>query len=449
MKLIRNNDRVEQAKPWIGHSPSSWKIWRYKEIFAERDERSVNGDESLLSVSANNGVSPRSSVVGRDEYLSRAESLVGYKVCYPGDLVMNIMLAWNRGLGFSKYQGIVSPAYCVFSLIDRFEPAFINYLVRTDQNIAYFKAFSCGVIDSRLRLYPDKFGSLYCAVPSTAEQTAIAEFLDRETGKIDALIAEQQKLLTLLAEKRQATISEAVTRGLRSKAKCVNTGIAWLGSVPAHWVVCALNYRYEIALGKMLDEKRISGDFLAQYLRNTDVQWGAINVENLPQMDFSDADRIRYSLRHNDLLVCEGGEVGRAAVWRSDLRECFYQKALHRLRPRSVNDITDFLFYVLNAAVALGAFSESGNKATIAHLPAEAFRRCRFAFPPLDEQNSIVKFLNDKTSALDALSLQAKSAIELLKERRSALISAAVTGKIDVRDYIANEEAATNIASIA
>lgn len=285
-------------------------------------------------------------------------------------------------------------------------------------------------------------------VPSFEEQYCIARFLDRETDKIDALIAEQEKLIALLAEKRQAIISQAVSGRHQSNAKLVDSGVTWLGKIPRHWTVCALAYRYEIALGKMLDEKKISGEFLAPYLRNADVQWGSINVDDLPQMDFGGSDKVRFLLKENDLLVCEGGEVGRAAVWRSALPECFYQKALHRLRPRSVNDTTEYFFFVLNAAVALGAFSESGNKATIAHLPAEAFRRSRFAFPPREEQNSIVAFLKGKTAALDSLLLQVKKAVSLLKERRSALISAAVTGKIDVRDHIAAEEPATDVASI-
>ena len=112
-----------------------------------------------------------------------------------------------------------------------------------------------------------------------------------------------------------------------------DSGVEWLGEVPEHWTVCALNYRYEVALGKMLDEKRITGNHLAPYLRNVDVQWGKINTTDLPQMDFSGADLERYSLRSGDLVVCEGGEVGRAAVWNAELKECFYQKAIHRLRP--------------------------------------------------------------------------------------------------------------------
>src|SRR5690606_20461357 len=148
------------------------------------------GDETLLSVSAYTGVSPRSELIDSSDHLSRAASLVGYKLCLAGDMVMNIMLAWNRGLAFSQHDGLVSPAYSFYRLIDATQDSgFLNYLIRDDRYTLYFKAFSSGVIDSRLRLYPDVFGQLRFVAPSPAEQTAIAAFLDRETAKIDDLVA--------------------------------------------------------------------------------------------------------------------------------------------------------------------------------------------------------------------------------------------------------------------
>ena len=154
-------------------------------------------------------------------------------------------------------------------------------------------------------------------------------------------------------------------------------------------------------------------------------------------MDFSGDDLTRYSLQKGDLLVCEGGEVGRAAIWNAEIDECFYQKALHRLRARhSAADQPCFLFWVLNAAAQLGIFAGSEGKATINHLTAETFRRYMFAFPLSDEQSSIAAFLNDESYKLDTLTAEAQRGIALLKERRSALISAAVTGKIDVRALV-------------
>lgn len=286
------------------------------------------------------------------------------------------------------------------------------------------------------------------ARPPLEEQTAIATFLDHETAKIDALVAEQEKLIALLQEKRQAVISHAVTKGLNPNAPMKDSGVEWLGEVPAHWEVAAVNYRYEVLLGKMLDEKRITGRHLAPYLRNVDVQWDCINTEDLPQMDFSGDDIVRYGLTAGDLLVCEGGDVGRSAIWTGKLEECYYQKALHRLRPRQpARDASRFQFYVLNMAAKLGIFTGGEGKATIAHLTAEALRRYRFAYPPQDEQTRIVQFLDEKTAKLDTLIAEARTAITLLQERRTALISAAVTGQIDVRSWVPADAASNFIAA--
>jgi type I restriction enzyme S subunit len=211
-----------------------------------------------------------------------------------------------------------------------------------------------------------------------------------------------------------------------------DSGVEWLGEVPAHWRVAALNFRYEVLLGKMLDEKRVTGRHLAPYLRNVDVQWDRINIEDLPQMDFSGDDIERYGLRPGDLLVCEGGEVGRSAIWAAEVPECYYQKALHRLRARRpLEDVPRFQFYLLRAAVDLGVFTAAEGKSTIAHLTAEALRRYRFAYPAPAEQMVIAAFLDRETAKIDALVAEQEKLIELLKEKRQAVISHAVTKGLD------------------
>jgi type I restriction enzyme S subunit len=281
----------------------------------------------------------------------------------------------------------------------------------------------------------EDLGENYFAVPEYEEQCHIANFLDHETAKIDTLIDKQQQLIKLLKEKRQAVISHAVTKGLDPDAPMKNSGVEWLGEVPEHWGIAKLSYRYEVLLGKMLDDKKITGSYLGNYLRNTDVQWDRINTEDLPEMDFRDEEQERFSVKKGDLIVCEGGEIGRSAIWESN-ESCFYQKALHRLRPiKSQNDHTRFMFYVLFDAVHQERFVSGAGRATIAHLPAEAFKQYRFAFPPLKEQLLIAAFLDEIKRKFELVEQKASSQIELLKERRTALISAAVTGKIDVRNW--------------
>jgi len=283
----------------------------------------------------------------------------------------------------------------------------------------------------------DQYFSERVAVPPESERQAISAHLDRETARIDALIEKKTRFIELLREKRQALITHAVTKGLDPSAKMKDSGVEWLGEVPEHWAVCKLSFRYSVELGKMLDEKRITSTSLMPYLRNQDVQWDAVNAEDLPEMDIHPEELSRYTVRAGDLLVCEGGDVGRAAIWRGENEVIGYQKALHRLRPRDATaDTTEFFFFALMAAKTRGVFEESDSKATIAHLPAEKFRQYRFAFPPAHEQLEIAGHIRTHAQRLDKVQLETERSIALLKERRSALITAAVTGQIDLREAV-------------
>jgi type I restriction enzyme, S subunit len=207
-----------------------------------------------------------------------------------------------------------------------------------------------------------------------------------------------------------------------------DSGVEWLGRVPEHWAVCKLSFRYSIELGKMLDEKKLTRTSLVPYLRNQDVQWGSINTQDLPEMDIQPDELERYTISDGDLLVCEGGDVGRAAIWHGESAVFGYQKALHRLRHRSGDaDTAEFFYFSLLTAKQRGVFEESDSKATIAHLPAEKFRQYRFAFPPLAEQLSIANHLDRETARIDALIEKKTRFIELLREKRQALITHAVT----------------------
>ncbi|MBY3788202.1 hypothetical protein HPQ32_07085 [Photobacterium carnosum] len=297
-----------------------------------------------------------------------------------------------------------------------------------------------------LELSSDDLGKFAVPYPPFNEQIQIAAFLDHETARIDTLIEKQKKLIELLKEKRQAVISHAVTKGLNPDAPMKDSGVEWLGEVPKHWSVAKLSYRYEVLLGKMLDDKKITGNYLGHYLRNTDVQWDSINISKLPMMDFRPEEVERYSVKKGDLIVCEGGEIGRCAVWEYN-QPCFYQKALHRLRPKYLNDDPYFMFYVLFDAVHTERFISGAGKATIAHLPAETFKQYRFAFPPYAEQVQIVNYLNKQKEKYNQLEKAANTQINLLQERRTALISAAVTGKIDVRHFTLEDRVAPTTSS--
>lgn len=196
---------------WIGEVPEHWEVKRMKDIFFERKELSLTGEEDLLSVSEFYGVARRKDKMNSDEeFESRADSLVGYKICKAHDLVINIMLAWKTGLGISDNDGIVSPAYAVYEGRN-IASHFYHYLLRSGMYVKEFKRHSKGIIDSRLRLYNDRFNNISAIYPPIPEQRAIATYLDDKCAKIDTIVSNLDKQISRYADLKRSLIDEVIT----------------------------------------------------------------------------------------------------------------------------------------------------------------------------------------------------------------------------------------------
>lgn len=284
---------------------------------------------------------------------------------------------------------------------------------------------------NQIELSRERMGAVSMPVPPLEEQRRIADFLDAETARIDKLNALRQRQLDVLEEKSTRRVYDTV-RGTGFAGDRRLSGLEWLGTVPAHWRVAAVSHYFEVELGKMLNQERAHGDHLRPYLRVANVQWGEIDVSELAMMDFPPREQERYRLQAGDLLVNEGGSwPGRAAVWKGEIDEIYYQKALHRIRPRG-GDLTWWLYFCLLTAERMNVFKVQGNSSTMTHLTREQLRPQRFPFPDVNEQEQAVKYLRGaeaKARAIRDLLLRQQAT---LAERRQALITAAVTGKFDV-----------------
>ena len=324
----------------------------------------------------------------------------------------------------------------VLRLIGGSRPEFIVHAL----NCTEYENYVSGA--TRDKLTQSRMKAIPIPIPPLPEQTAIVRFLDHADRRIRRYIRAKQKLIALLEEQKQAIIHQAVTgqtdvRTGQPYPAYKPSGVEWIGDVPAHWQVAALRHRYSQCLGKMLDSKRITGNHSLPYLRNVDVQWDQINTDDLPTMDIPPDEYDRYTLRKGDLLVCEGGEVGRCALWSGGLLRCGFQKALHRLRPLNAGqDVPRFMHYALRVAVKGNAFND-GHLSTIPHLTGDKLRAHRFAFPPALEQESLVTFLDAMLKRVDQTISQVGRQIDLVQEYRTRLIADAVTGKFDVLDVVA------------
>lgn len=272
--------------------------------------------------------------------------------------------------------------------------------------------------------------------PETETQRLIAEFLDRETAKIDALIDKQEQLIATLREDRAATISHAVTKGLNPDVEMKDSGAPWVGKVPAHWTLAKLKHGFSVTLGKMYQgEAKRPGDVELPHLKAGSVTENGLNLADPMMCWFTPAEARSLALRAGDVLVVEGGAIGRCAVLKEDLRGWGFQKSLNRVRALG-NDSPQFLAYLIETATLSGHVSILCGKATIPHFTAEKLAELEWPHPSIDEQKKIVDFLDSRCASIDALINKSIEMIETLREYRSALITNAVTGKIDVREAV-------------
>lgn len=284
---------------------------------------------------------------------------------------------------------------------------------------------------TRARINLDVTREIQIPVPSLDDQGRIAGFLDAETSRIDHLRTLRERQLALVEETSFRRIFDIV-RGSNVPGARKDSGLEWLGSIPAAWPVGAVSHYFDVDLGKMLNPERARGNHLYPYLRVANVQWDRIDIDELAYMNFPPVERHRYRLESGDLLVNEGGSwPGRAAIWNGEISEMFYQKALHRIRARGA-EIPRWLYYCLVVAERLKVFQVQGNTSTMTHLTREQLRPQRFPFPSADVQQAMVAQLDQVTRRTAEMRTLLNRQLALLAEHRQALITAAVTGEFDV-----------------
>ncbi|MDE3111727.1 MAG: restriction endonuclease subunit S [Chloroflexota bacterium] len=310
----------------------------------------------------------------------------------------------------------------------RIHPRFLYWFMASETTRQFFAARAQGVTRFGLRL--ETVGNLQVHVPSQSEQHAIAEYLDREAARVSELVSVKRRLQALWSERLDALVYSA-TLGLFQPGGRKSSGLEWVSTIPQEWTIAPVGLRYEVQLGRMLNGERSFGPHMAPYLRNVNVQWRRVKIDDLAEMDFPPEVRPRYRLKAGDLLVCEGGEVGRAAIWRDEVEECYYQKAVHRLRPRS-DDEPRYLMYVLRAMSKLGVFAAEGSQTTIPHLTAEKLAAHRVPFPPRQVQVKIADELDAAFARSEELALLIGRQVSALIEYRQAVITDVVTGKLRV-----------------
>ena len=428
---------------WLGEVPVGWDLKKFRHLFRESPEKIENEVIGpMLSVSGYRGIEIKEY---DDENRRRSQTeTLGYRVVRVGQLVVNTMWLNYAGLGVSAYEGHVSPAYRAYSIAKQLNRDFVHHLLRSGIYVQGYTRLLTGVRPNSLQMSRDDLMEFPVLVPEHRDQLAIAAFLDRETAKIDALVAEQQRLIALLKEKRQAVISHAVTKGLNADAPMKDSGVEWLGEVPAHWTVAPIKVMATIGNGSTPSRERPDFwiDAVYPWLNSAVVNYDPV----APAEQFVSPVALRechLPIVHPPAVVVgitgQGRTRGMASVL---LFEATVSQHLAFLKPKDRRMDVFFLRRVLEMAYVYLRRDSDAAGSTKGAITCEELGNFKLACPPEHEQLAIVVYANRLSDGFDALTAAAERAIELLHERRTALISAAVTGQIDVRSVAVAEAAA-------
>lgn len=425
---------------WLGRVPSHWEVVRLRYLF-KRVKRTNCPEKELLSVYRDYGVIPKNS--RDDNHNKPSDDLSPYQLVESGDLVMNKMKAWQGSIAISEYEGIVSPAYFVYSFSgegkNAIDSKYVHYLLRSPAYITQYMARSKGIRVNQWDIEPEAFEHIEVLLPTIKEQKAIATFLDRETLRIDSLIEEKETFIKLLKEKRQALISHVVTKGLNPNVEMQDSGIEWIGQVPKHWVIRRLKHTSTLQSGIAKGKDNANKETLSvPMLRVANVQDGYVKLDDVHEINVLPHEVERYALKDGDVLMNEGGDndkLGRGTVWKEQIKPCIHQNHVFVIR---VTDIEpEWLGWLTQSAYAKFYFFRVSKQSTnLASISSTNVKEVHLLIPPADERKIIMEYLEKQTSKLKLLVQDVEQSITLLKEHRTSLISAAVTGKIDVRETV-------------
>jgi type I restriction enzyme, S subunit len=439
MSFPRYPTYKDSGVEWLGKVPQHWDTRRLGFYFRERREKVSDKDFEPLSVTMQ-GIVPRIDTAAKSDDGDNRK-----KVCV-GDFVINSRSDRKGSAGVSALSGSVSLISTVLEPQDAVVGAYIHHLLRSADFQEEYYRYGKGIVADLWSTNYSEMRNIQLAMPPFSEQQVIASFLDREAAKLDALVAEQRRLIDLLKEKRQAVISHAVTKGLNPRAQMKPSGIEWLGEVPAHWRVGKCGFYLSILSGFAFPSSGFSDDETStRLLRGINVGVSGLKWDETVYWQRSPDDGLDiYEMRAGDLvigmdrpLISEGIRV--AKVREGDLQCLLLQRVACLKTGNQLNP--DFLLALLSSEMFVAHFAPDTTGVSVPHISPDQVCNFVIPVPPVIEQDEIVAFVVAETARFDALASEARRAIDLFQERRSALISAAVTGKIDVRGLVETEAA--------
>ncbi|MBO9484445.1 restriction endonuclease subunit S [Salinisphaera sp. G21_0] len=405
MKLAPYPEYKNSGQPFLGKIPAHWQVFRNGRLFAQRNETGF-GALPILEVSLRTGVRVRDmDNMKRKQVMSDREK---YKRAAQGDIAYNMMRMWQGAVGVAPVDGLISPAYVVVRPFPDVDCRYYSYLFRTAAYMNEVDAYSRGIVKDRNRLYWQDFKRMPSPVPPVEEQRKITQYLDAISSQVQLFIRNKQQLITLLKEQKQNVINQAVTRGLDPHVKLKPSGVEWLVDIPEHWDVRRLKFLARIKNGK--DYKEVEAES------------GYPVIGSGGQ--FAYASRFMYD--GESVLFGRKGTVDKplyisGKFWTVDTM--FYTVVSKHISAKFLHYCAlsfPFDFYSTQTALPSMTQQDLGDHPV--------------AVPPMDEQKPIIQYIEEETQLINQTIIKAQREVELMLEHQTCLISAVVTGQLDIRN---------------
>lgn len=412
---------------WLGPIPSHWELAKIGVLFDQRNEKVSDTDFPALSVT-------KKGIVPQLENAAKTDAGDNRKLVLKGDFVINSRSDRKGSSGVSSLDGSVSLISIVIRPLEH-NPRYIHHLFRSYNFQEEFYRYGKGIVADLWSTRYSEMKNIYIPVLPIEEQNSIADYLDKETSRIDSLISEKNNFVNLLKEKRQGLISSSVTKGLDPSVEMKDSRIDWVGEIPSHWSSCKLKHKtLLITDGAHISPVTDNGKHYFVSIR--DIKNDTIDFENSL---LTSQDSYDYLVRSGckpeagDILFSKDGTVGKTVVVPEN-KDFVVASSLIIIRPNKKEVIPEYFDLVCKSNLVQDQISNFIRGAALKRLSIANLLKISAVFPPISEQEDILASILPRLQKIDMLIEEVNASIKLLRDHRVALISAAVTGKIDLRD---------------
>lgn len=421
--------------PWLRQIPSHWEIRRNSQLFSQRNETGFP-NLPILEVSLRTGVRVRDLSNSKRKQIM--EDRAKYKRVAKGDIAYNMMRMWQGAVGAAPIDGLVSPAYVVARPYPNVDSRYYSYLFRTNAYMNEVNKWSRGIVSDRNRLYWDEFKQMPSVFPPIDEQEKIANFLDEHGRRVRKFIRNKQRLIKLLYEQKDAIIDHALTRGIHPHAAFAPSGLEWFGELPEGWKPVSIKQIAAVRLSGV-DKHSVEGEIPIKLCNYTDVYKHEEITQTIDFMSATakPAEITNLSLRSGDVLITKDSEswadIAVPALVKEDLPGvvCGYHLALIRPDPFAIR--SEFLYRAFTSPLLLRQFNIAATGVTRYSLSKFDIKNAVFPLPPLDEQDTICRWIDEQLFPIHNAIQRAIKEIDLIREYSVRLCKDLLTGQVDIR----------------